>query len=199
MGDKVVLEIVHFPRGPITPKGWWLKSLAAGEPDVETDVIAAHGLHAAFDDQTSMRRLVILKRPCPRRRGREDLTDRLIFTIDPDDSKDFDDAIPSDGTHVPKSGNLAFTSQMFSYLRIHLWIKRPRPTATPYLPRLVLPMLPEVLSNGVCSLQPGVERMAKSVFVTLDNKGKFCRERFAATVIRRPNSLRTASPSGHRL
>ena len=45
-------------------------------------------------------------------------------------------------------------------------------------------MLPEVLSNGVCSLQPGVERMAKSVFVTLDNKGKVLRERFAATVIR---------------
>ena len=87
---------------------------------------------------------------------------------------------------MPKSGNLAFTSQMLLFVPPDSPLDqeaRARGNSA-YLPRLVLPMLPEVLSNGVCSLQPGVERMAKSVFVTLDNKGKVLRERFAATVIR---------------
>ena len=49
-----------------------------------------------------------------------------------------------------------------------------------YLPRLVIPMLPEVLSNGVCSLQEGVRRFAKSIFITFDQRGEVIGQRPAA-------------------
>ena len=53
-----------------------------------------------------------------------------------------------------------------------------------YLPRKVIPMLPEVLSNGVCSLQEGVKRYAKSCFLTYDDRGNVLSQRFAKTVIK---------------
>ncbi|HCD30554.1 MAG TPA: hypothetical protein DEQ73_08135, partial [Phycisphaerales bacterium] len=193
VGDKVVLEIVHFPEGPYQAEGVVVEVLgAAGEPDVETAaVIAAHGLHTSFDDaalDAAGNAARDFEATLPEERAaREDLTDRLIFTIDPDDSKDFDDAISIRwdsrakewelGIHI---ADVAFFVPQNSPLDQEA---RARGNSA-YLPRLVLPMLPEVLSNGVCSLQPGVERMAKSVFVTIDNKGKVLRERFAATVIR---------------
>lgn len=193
VGDKVVLEIVHFPEGPYHAEGVVVEVLgAAGEPDVETAaVIAAHGLHTTFDDaalDAAGNAARDFEATLPEERAaREDLTDRLIFTIDPDDSKDFDDAISIRwdprakewelGIHI---ADVAFFVPPDSPLDQEA---RARGNSA-YLPRLVLPMLPEVLSNGVCSLQPGVERMAKSVFVTLDSKGKVLRERFAATVIR---------------
>ena len=192
-GDKVVLEIVHFPEGAYQAEGVVVEVLgAAGEPDVETAaVIAAHGLRtefeeAALDAAGNMARDFEATLP-EERLTREDLTDRMVFTIDPDDSKDFDDAISIRwdprakewelGIHI---ADVAFFVPADSPLDQEA---RARGNSA-YLPRLVLPMLPEVLSNGVCSLQPGVERMAKSVFVTLDAKGKVIRERFAATVIR---------------
>lgn len=58
-----------------------------------------------------------------------------------------------------------------------------------YLPRKVIPMLPEVLSNGVCSLQAGVDRFAKSVFIRYDANGKVLSQRFAKTVIRSAKRL----------
>ena len=58
-----------------------------------------------------------------------------------------------------------------------------------YLPRKVIPMLPEVLSNGVCSLQEGVDRFAKSVFIRYDAHGKVLSQRFAKTVIRSAKRL----------
>jgi ribonuclease R len=53
-----------------------------------------------------------------------------------------------------------------------------------YLPRLVIPMLPESLSNGICSLQEGVNRFTKSVFITFDGKGRPVHHRLSSTVIR---------------
>ncbi len=59
-----------------------------------------------------------------------------------------------------------------------------------YFPGFVIPMLPEVLSNGVCSLQEGVPRLCKSVFITFDEDGKPIGTKFANTVIRSANRLR---------
>src|SRR5690606_26666903 len=58
-----------------------------------------------------------------------------------------------------------------------------------YLPRHVIPMLPEVLSNGICSLQEGVDRLTKSAFIRYDHKGKVLDTRFASTVIRSSKRL----------
>ena len=58
-----------------------------------------------------------------------------------------------------------------------------------YLPRLVLPMLPEVLSNGVCSLQEGVPRLTKSASISYDPRGRVMSQRLSATVIQSSKRL----------
>src|SRR6202011_680763 len=59
-----------------------------------------------------------------------------------------------------------------------------------YFPGHVIPMLPEILSNGVCSLQEGVPRLCKSAFIVLDENAHPIRTHFANTVIRSANRLR---------
>ena len=106
--------------------------------------------------------------------GRRDLTHDTIITIDPADARDFDDAISlaehADGTatlgvHI---ADVAHFVQEGSALDAEA---RERGTSV-YLPLKVLPMLPEVLSNGVCSLQEGRTRFTKSAFITLDAQGE---------------------------
>lgn len=191
-GDKVAIELMHYPEGDFVAEGVIVKVLGeAGRPDVETQaVIIAHGLRTDFPGEvieqaraTSRRFDTQSKGPWP---DREDLTDRFIFTIDPPDAKDFDDAISirydakNDewelGVHiadvtefVPQASGLDKEA-----------VERGNSV---YLPRLVLPMLPEVLSNGVCSLQEGVPRFTKSAFIILGRKGKVISQRLANTVI----------------
>jgi ribonuclease R len=58
-----------------------------------------------------------------------------------------------------------------------------------YLPRLVIPMLPEILSNGICSLQEGVERFAKTAIMTYDGRGNVVSQGFAQGVIKSAKRL----------
>jgi ribonuclease R len=118
--------------------------------------------------------------------GREDLTGETIITIDPADARDFDDAISltrnedgswhlgvhiADVSHfVPEGGALDHDAQQ-------------RGTSV-YLPGHVIPMLPEVISNGLASLQQGQVRYTKSVFIEFATDGAVRGSEVAATVIR---------------
>ena len=123
--------------------------------------------------------------------GREDLRNEFIVTIDPDDARDFDDAI-----HVERIDTGGW------YLGVH--IADVAAYVTPesaldreargrgnsvYLPDRVIPMLPERLSNGVCSLNPGVDRLTHSVFIHFDKNGVAKSARFAPSVIRSAHRL----------
>ncbi|MFN0137856.1 MAG: ribonuclease R family protein [Phycisphaerae bacterium] len=117
---------------------------------------------------------------------RLDLRQVLTFTIDPPDARDFDDAIsitPLDGdgfelgVHIADVANFVPSGEAIDVEA------RARGTSV-YFPGQVLPMLPEVLSNGVCSLQPGVARLTKSVFIQYDASGERRRTRFANSIIR---------------
>ncbi len=124
-------------------------------------------------------------------KGREDLRDQFIVTIDPDDARDFDDAINVErlngggwrlGVHI---ADVAAYVQPGSQLDREA-LKRGNSV---YLPDRVIPMLPERLSNGVCSLRPDVDRLTHSVFIQFSKDGRPRNFRFARTVIRSARRL----------
>jgi ribonuclease R len=118
-------------------------------------------------------------------RGRTDLRDLLTVTIDPPDARDFDDAISLQarpGGLVELGVHIADVAH-FVPLDSPLDREARRRGNSVYLPGFVVPMLPETLSNGVCSLQPDQPRLAQSVFVTYDQAAKVRETRFARSVI----------------
>ncbi|MEM1184607.1 MAG: VacB/RNase II family 3'-5' exoribonuclease [Planctomycetota bacterium] len=200
-GVKVVLEIVAYPErgGPgALPEGVITKVLGeAGEPDVETSaVIAAYSLpenefpeecveqarkaSAQFDREIEAWRekgadAFLEWDPI----GRADITDQFIATIDPPDAKDYDDAISIRRLDESEVGYRGWE------LGVHIAdVAHFIPPGSAldeegyergnsvYLPRLVIPMLPEVLSNGICSLQEGVPRFAKTAIMRYDERGR---------------------------
>lgn len=116
--------------------------------------------------------------------GREDLRDLLTFTIDGPFSKDFDDAVSLDRT---SSGDLRLgvhIADVSHYVRPGSSIDREaleRGTSL-YLPGLTVPMLPEVLSNDLCSLMPDVDRLALSLFMVIRD-GKIIDHQLSRSVI----------------
>ncbi|HZR78706.1 MAG TPA: VacB/RNase II family 3'-5' exoribonuclease, partial [Chthoniobacterales bacterium] len=123
--------------------------------------------------------------------GREDLRDKFIVTIDPDDARDFDDAIDVeklDGEGWRLGVHIADVS---AYVTPNNALDREayRRGNSVYLPDRVIPMLPERLSNGVCSLNPGVDRLTFSAFIEFDKTGRPKNARFERTVIRSAKRL----------
>jgi ribonuclease R len=192
-GDKVVFEIVKYPTEYDFAEGVITQVLGpAGRPDVETQaVIQSHNLREACSEEALAEAREAGQRFERERHGpwpdREDLTGELVFTIDPPDARDFDDAISL--RHDAARGewelgvHIADVSH-FVKLGGTLDLEARERGNSVYLPRHVIPMLPEVLSNGVCSLQEGVVRFCKSVFITFDANGRPLSHRLAATVIR---------------
>ncbi len=186
-GDKVVIEIIEYPENGRLALGVVTKVLGeAGEPDVETQaVIAAYSLPSndfpeacvqqareatrRFDEEMALYEAQGIEALDMRR----DLTGEFITTIDPPDAKDYDDAISLKrldnggwelGIHI---ADVAHYIEPGSPLDLEA---KERGNSV-YLPRLVIPMLPEVLSNGICSLQEGVLRYAKTAIIRYDRMG----------------------------
>ena len=120
------------------------------------------------------------------RRGREDRREDLVMTIDPEDARDHDDALairPLPEGRVEVSIHIADVSHYVKPGSALDAEARARGTSC-YLPGGVVPMLPERLSGDLCSLREGADRLALSVFATLDAKGELHGYRFGETLIR---------------
>lgn len=118
--------------------------------------------------------------------GRLDYREIPVFTIDPDDAKDFDDALSLeylDGGDIRVGIHIADVS---AYVKpgTELDKEAQRRGNSTYLVGTVIPMLPEKLSNGLCSLVEAQDRLTKAVFIVLDPKGRQKSTSFANTVIR---------------
>ncbi|HRJ49760.1 MAG TPA: VacB/RNase II family 3'-5' exoribonuclease, partial [Phycisphaerales bacterium] len=208
-GMKVIVEITTYPEsgddGTSTPaEGVITRVLGeAGRPDVETAaVIAAFDLpgdfpiecveqarDAANDFDTRIDRY--------RQHGaaelplRKDLTGDFILTIDPPDAKDYDDAISIRRTESGGWELGVHIADVATFIAPGSPLDAEAKTRSNsvYLPRLVIPMLPEVLSNGICSLQEGVYRFCKSAFIRYDRDGKVTAEGVGNTLIRSSKRL----------
>ncbi|HIA71491.1 MAG TPA: VacB/RNase II family 3'-5' exoribonuclease [Phycisphaerales bacterium] len=188
-GDKIVFEMLHYPEKDYYGEGVISRVLGdAGKPDVETQaVMLAYGLFEEFnEDSKDEARNAATHFEETGDVNREDLTSQFIFTIDPPDARDFDDAINITYDQDKKEWELGVhIADVASFVSVGSALDKgaiERGNSV-YLPRKVIPMLPEVLSNGVCSLQEGVRRWAKSVFIRFDDKGRVLGHRLQNTVI----------------
>ena len=175
-GGKVVVSIDSFEDPKASPEGRVLSVIGrADEPGVAVLALAmAHGAKAEFPDDVERAasgvQAGITKKEVARRL---DLREYPIFTIDPADAKDFDDAI-----HTRDLGD-GMTELGVHIADVSHYVARgsaidkeayDRATST-YLVDRVIPMLPEVLSNGVCSLRPREDKLTYSVLLTVDGGG----------------------------
>jgi ribonuclease R len=189
VGDKIVFEMLHYPEKDYFGEGVITRVLGdAGRPDVETQaVILAYGLHEEFNEASKEEaREASTHFEETGDEDRIDLTDAFVFTIDPPDARDFDDAIQISYDSELEEWELGVhIADVASFVRPNSALDREAIERgnSVYLPRHVVPMLPEILSNGVCSLQEGVRRWAKSVFIRFDKKGKVISHYFRNTVI----------------
>ncbi|MCG8408329.1 MAG: ribonuclease R [Phycisphaerales bacterium] len=216
-GDQVVVEITQYPSEGSPAKGVIVERLGKrGRPGVDLlSVIRQYHLSDQFPKNVlkEARHAVRTFKPDAAAAQREDLSNHLIITIDPDDARDFDDAIslvpvesPSSATRKPrkkgqkrkdsKTGHAVWELGVhiadvsaFAAVGSALDEEAQKRGTSVYFPGHVLPMLPEVLSNGVCSLQEGEPRLCKSAFICYDAKGRVVSARFANTVIRSAKRL----------
>ena len=192
--DKVVIEIIDFPSDTSSAFGVIIEVLGkSGRYESEINsVIHQFHLPCIFEteclEQAHRAAADFKAEPLE---NREDITNKTIMTIDPAEAKDFDDAISLEknqggnwvlGIHIADVSTFV-TPQ--SPLDLEA---RKRGNST-YLPQKTIPMLPEVLSNGVCSLQPGQIRLAKSAYITYDKDAKILNRRFANSIIKSTQRL----------
>ncbi|MHC4745515.1 MAG: ribonuclease R family protein, partial [Planctomycetota bacterium] len=186
--DKVVVEILTYPTAEYLARGVILEVLGrAGRYETEIQsVVQQFHLPGEFDGACLRQaRQAASKFKPERARKREDVTDKVIVTIDPPDAKDFDDAISIEedvegnwvlGVHIADVSEFVTEG---SPLDLEA---RERGNSV-YLPGRTIPMLPEILSNGICSLQPDQKRFAKSAYLTYDADGNILSRRFANSII----------------
>ena len=202
-GDKVVVELLVYPEGNELGEGVVVRALgAAGRPDVETQAtIAAYNLPGEFADDChgQAREATQLyedeieafsKRGIGALEGRKDLTGDFIITIDPPDAKDYDDAISI--VRTDKGWELGVhIADVAHFIPPDSPIDQEAKTRgnSCYLPRHVIPMIPELLSNGICSLQEGVYRFCKSAFMRYDRDGNISGEGVGQTLIKSAKRL----------
>ncbi len=187
-GQIVVARLTEHPGKDTQPVGEVIEVLGAADaPNIETEVaIRAHGIPFQWDPDALAEAERLGSRVLPGdKRDREDLREIPLVTIDGADAKDFDDAVfaeragmgwrlivaIADVSHYVKPDGALDTSA------------RERGTSV-YFPRRVVPMLPESLSNGLCSLNPRVDRLCMACEMHVNDQGKVTVSRFLRGVMR---------------
>ncbi len=187
-GKIVVVRITRPPGLKHAPLGEIVAVLGhADEPGMATQIaIFNHQLPAEFPDKVVAEAEAFGDRIDPARtENRNDLRDRPLVTIDGADARDFDDAVHAerDGDGFRVTVAIADVAEYVTPGSALDDEAQQRGTST-YFPDRVVPMLPETLSNGLCSLNPDVDRLVLVCEMTLDEKGKVTRSRFSEGVMR---------------
>jgi ribonuclease R len=173
-GDVVVGRITRYPTSRDQGQAAVSEVLGKeGAPGVDIEiVIREHGLRTAFPAEVEAAAHEIPEEVGEPEAGRRDVRDLFTVTIDPTDARDFDDAISLErvGKGWRLGVHIADVSHYVPWDTVIDQEARQRTTSV-YLVDRVLPMLPERLSNGTCSLKPDVDRFAFTVMMDLDRTG----------------------------
>ena len=187
-GHKVVVRITNYGDAHMSPQGIVTEILGhVGDPGIDVlSILKGYGMNDTFPDDV-MNEASHIPHEVTKDdlEGREDIRSLDMVTIDGADTKDMDDAVSltMDGTDYELGVHIADVSH---YVREGSAIDREalfRATSCYPLDR-VIPMLPHVLCNGICSLNENVDRLALSVFMKVNPKGEITDHRFAMTVIK---------------
>jgi ribonuclease R len=186
-GDKVISSITDWPDNSKNPFGKVTQVLGKpGEHNTEIhSILAEYGLPYEFPSQVEQEAKALDTRITEEEIGkRRDMRKDLTFTIDPKDAKDFDDAL---SFTVLENGNYEIgihIADVSHYIPLNSELEREayeRATSV-YLVDRVVPMLPEMLSNGVCSLRPHEEKLTFSAVFEMDTNGKIINDWYGRTV-----------------
>lgn len=187
-GHKVVVELTSFGNERKNPEGKVIEILGhINDPGVDIlSIIRAYGIPMEFPEKVmnQAERIPdeISEADC---NGREDLRNVTMVTIDGEDAKDLDDAVSVKklgdyyelGVHIADVTNYVQENSALD------WEAKGRGTSV-YLTDRVIPMLPHRLSNGICSLNAGVDRLALSCIMQIDGTGKIVDYKICESVIR---------------
>lgn len=187
-GQKVVVSIEDWGDGTKSPEGRVVEVL--GDPDAPgvdiLSIIKTHELDEEFPQEIEKSARELRADFAGEARRRLDLRDKVVFTIDPHDAKDFDDALSIErmgedlyevGIHIADVSHYVEEGGPIDDEALE------RGTSV-YLVDRVIPMLPEHLSNDLCSLRPEEDRLAYSVILTIDGAANVQKSDFRETVIR---------------
>lgn len=188
-GDKVLIKLTSYGLGDKNPEGEVLEVLGQeGTAGVDIlSIIRAHNLYEEFPEGVKSEAANAPEQVSEKdKAGRRDLTGHTIITIDGSDAKDLDDAVEAE---VLDNGNFLLgvhIADVTHYVKAGSKLDKEamKRATSVYFPDRVLPMLPRELSNGICSLNPKVDRLALSVFMEIDPTGKVVGSEVAKTVIR---------------
>ncbi len=188
MGEMVNVEIIEQPTSRHRAVGKVIETL--GEhmaPGMETDVaIRSHNIPVEWPEAV-LEQIESLSAEVPEeaKQGRVDLRNVPLVTIDGADARDFDDAVFAKRT-TKGWKLLVCIADVSSYVEPETALDKEafQRGNSVYFPNRVVPMLPEILSNGLCSLNPDVDRLCMTAELYIDETGKTYRSRFYQAVMR---------------
>jgi ribonuclease R len=191
LGLKVLCNLYYQPHNDRERFKGKIVEVLGDREDVsvlETAILREYNIYETFPAEVSAKAISLNKQGVTKKdmENRLDLTNEEMFTIDGEDAKDFDDAI---SLKILPNGNY--------YLGVHIadvghYVPRDsvidkeaflRGTSV-YFPTLTFPMLPEELSNGICSLSEDQNRLTVSVFIEIDNNGDIVNHKICESVIK---------------
>ncbi len=191
-GYKALVEIIEWQDPKKNPEGEIIKIIGKkGDIDVEMEsIVIERGFEIEFSKEVEKEAKEIKRNSQAildkEKRKRKDLRNIFTFTIDPEDAKDFDDAVSFKkiddnlyeiGIHIADVG---FWVKERSFID-----KEARKRSfSIYLVDRTIPMLPEILSNDICSLNPGENKLAFSVIFQINKEGDLKKTKFARTIIK---------------
>jgi ribonuclease R len=187
-GQIVVAEITEQPTKQRQPIGRIIEVLGDHlAPGMEIEMaIRSHELpHVWPDELLEEIKPLTAEVPESAKVDRTDLRKTPLVTIDGEDARDFDDAVFCQKT--PKGWKLLVAiADVSHYVRINSALDKEaqKRSTSVYFPEQVIPMLPEILSNGLCSLNPDVDRLCMVCELFIDQEGKVTKSRFFEAVMR---------------